>query len=135
MRRDACSGWTAAVLALAVLVAGCGGAGASAATGTGGNSGGPTPPNVVVVGTSDFAPAALTVPVNTAVTWDWNSCTGDAYNGQMCVSHGVVFDDTTIAGSAVQSSGSFSRAFAVPGVYTYHCAVHGTAMSGKITVQ
>lgn len=132
MRRVAFSGTALAVLA--VLVGACGGAGA--ATGTRDSSGVTSvPSNTVTVGTASFAPAAITVPVNTTVTWDWNSCSNDPYAGQTCVSHGVVFDDTTIAGSAVQSSGSFSKAFAAKGVYTYHCAVHGTAMSGTITVE
>jgi plastocyanin len=46
----------------------------------------------------------------------------------------VVLDDGS-ASSSVQSSGSYTHQFSTAGTYSYHCAVHGTAMSGKIVVQ
>ena len=65
--------------------------------------------------------------------WAWNSCTGDAYSGQTCVSHSVTFDDGVT--SPTQDQGTFSRIFNAAGTYNYHCSIHGAAMSGTITVQ
>lgn len=119
--------------ALGAIFGGCGGSTPSSPhtvdTTTGGN------PKSVTVGTSAFTPSGITVPVNSTVTWNWNSCTGDPYYGQTCVSHSVTFDDATLGGSAVQASGIYSKAFASKGVYTYHCSIHGQSMSGTVTVQ
>jgi plastocyanin len=94
-----------------------------------------TPPPVdgISVTNNAFSPATKTVAVGTAVSWAWNSCTGDGYSGQTCVSHSVTFDDGV--GSATQAQGTFTRTFSAAGTYSYHCVVHGTAMSGKVTVQ
>jgi len=94
-----------------------------------------TPPPVdgISVTNNLFTPASKTISVGTAVQWAWNTCTGDSYSGQTCVLHSVTFDDGTA--SATQDQGTFSRTFTVAGTYNYHCAVHGTAMSGSITVQ
>jgi len=125
-------------LAAAVaLLAGCGGSSASAPSG-----GSPKPP-VVPQGATDvtvvndaFTPSARTVAPGATVTWTWNTCTGgDPYGtGQSCVDHGVVWDAGG-TGSPVQSRGTYQRQFATAGVYAYHCAVHGAAMSGTVTVQ
>jgi len=73
------------------------------------------------------------VSVGANVTWNWDTCTGDGYGGSTCGSHSVQFDDGGPS-SAIKSSGTFSRMFAAAGTYTYHCLVHGTAMSGTIVV-
>jgi plastocyanin len=116
---------------------GCGGS----ATGTDGGPPPPPPPpppsaSSVTVANNSFTPANLTVPPGTTVTWNWNTCSGgDAYGqGQTCVDHSVVLDDGS-ASSSVQSTGSYAHQFAAAGTYSYHCAVHGTTMSGKIVVQ
>jgi plastocyanin len=113
---------------LLVLAASCGGGGTSAGptgpgnTGTGtGNTGGNS--NSVSVGDDFFSPAATTVTAGTTVTWTWKGS----------ISHNVTFDDGTA--SATQSSGTFSRVFNTAGTYPYHCTIHGTAMSGSVTVQ
>lgn len=105
---------------LAVLLTlGCGG----------GDSGTPTGPttggaNTVTVGNNFFSPATITVPVGTAVTWNWAQ--GD-------VSHNVTFDDGQH--SETQSSGQFQRTFTAAGTFPYHCTIHGAAvMSGTVTV-
>lgn len=131
MRRQA-FGRTVLTTALALLIGGCGGSSASAPR-SDSSSGGTS--NRVTVGTSAFAPANLTVPVNTTVSWTWDSCSNDPYYGQTCVSHSVTFDDASLGGSDVQSSGSYSKAFPSKGVYAYHCSVHGQAMAGTVTVQ
>jgi len=103
----------------ALLALGCGG----------GDSNGPTGPanggdNTVTVGNNFFSPATISVPVGTAVTWNWAQ--GD-------VAHNVTFDDGQH--SETQSSGQFQRTFTAPGTYGYHCTIHGAAvMSGTVTV-
>lgn len=124
-----------AVLIGAALL-GCGGSGGGADTGPS------TPPitapppvgstNAVSVTNNAYNPAATTVPVGTQVTWTWNTCSGDGYGGQTCVSHSVTFDDGTT--SATQDTGTYSRTFTAKGTYSYHCKIHGAAMSGTVTV-
>ena len=127
-----------AILAVAfTTIAGCGGGGASGPTEN--NHTPPPPPgtpNSVVITNNAFTPGDLTVSRNATVTWTWNTCTGgDGYGaGETCIAHDVVFDDAA-AGSGAQSSGTFARLFGTTGTFTYHCSIHGTAMSGKVVVQ
>jgi plastocyanin len=120
------------MLAVASLY-GCGGGGGTTTSPTNNGVNTPPPTDGISVSNNMFTPGAKTVPVGTTVKWAWNSCTGDAYNGQTCVSHSVTFDDGTT--SATQDQGTYSRNFTVAGTYNYHCSQHGTAMSGTITVQ
>lgn len=92
----------------------------------------PPPTGGVSVTNNAFTPASKAVAAGTAVHWAWNSCTGDVYSGQTCVSHNIVFDDGVTSG--IQDQGSYSRTFTAAGTYPYHCAIHGAAMSGSITV-
>lgn len=99
----------------------------------------PSPPPVpsgsttsLLVQNDHYSPVNDSVAVGATLTWTWDSCTGDGYGGTQCASHSVKFDDGPA--SSIQSSGTFTRQFATAGTYTYHCAVHGAAMSGKITV-
>jgi len=120
-------------MAVASLCA-CGGSGGSSSTAPV-NQGVNTPPPTdgISVTNNAFSPGTKTVAVGATVRWAWNSCTGDAYNGQTCVSHSVTFDDGS--GSPTQDQGTFSKTFNAAGTYDYHCSIHGTAMSGTITVQ
>jgi plastocyanin len=121
-------------VALALMsAAACGGSGGST-TPTQQPIGNTTPPaGGVSVTNSGYSPSAKTVAAGAAVQWAWNTCTGDPYSGQTCASHSVTFDDGVT--SPTQDQGTFSRAFSVTGSYPYHCAVHGAAMSGSVTVQ
>ena len=120
-----------------ISAAACGGSG-------GGYSSTPTSPSTppttnnpstsaaITVTNNAFTPSATTVPRNTTVRWTWNTCSSDIY-GQVCSPHNVTFDDGV--SSATLDQGTYNRTFAAPGTYDYHCVVHGTAMSGSITVQ
>ena len=125
-----------AILAVASLCA-CGGGGSSS---TSPNTSPPkvntTPPaGGISVTNNQYSPGTKTIAVGANVTWAWNACTGDPYNGQSCVSHSVTFDDGS-ASSPLQDQGSFTKSFATAGTYTYHCTVHGSqGMTGTITVQ
>jgi plastocyanin len=93
----------------------------------------PPPTGGISVTNNLFTPDAKTVAVGTTVTWAWNSCSDNGYNGQTCTTHDIVFDDGQTSGAL--SQGTYSRMFSVAGVYPYHCSIHGPAMSGSITVQ
>jgi plastocyanin len=115
------------------------------ACGGGGGSTGPSKSGAktatVTVSKASFSPQAVTVGVNATVTWRWNTCSttggSDPYGGgtstTTCVTHNIVFDDG--AESPSQQTGSFVRTFAQAGTFPYHCRIHGTAMSGSVTVQ
>lgn len=132
----------ALIITLLAVATGCGGGGGNVAgpgassTGTTSNVPSAGTPNSVVITNNAFTPSTLSSTVGATVTWTWNTCSGgDGYGGgQTCVSHNVTFDQTA-TNSATQSSGTFSRTFTSAGTYTYHCSIHGSAMSGQVTVQ
>jgi len=124
--------------------AACGGGGGSGGSNiptdpTGGgnnnNSGGVTHSLSVTVTSSGYTPGTTTVAKGSTVQWTWNTCTSDGYGstGEQCVEHTVTFDDG--ATSVLQDKGTFSRTFDAAGTYTYHCKVHGIAMSGQVKVE
>lgn len=122
------------VLACSAAILGCGGGGSS----SGGVTGPPPPPTTasttsLKVQNDHYTPSNDSVAVGATLTWTWDTCTGDGYGGSVCSPHSVMFDDGPA--SVIQETGSFTRTFATAGTYAYHCAVHGTAMSGKITVK
>ncbi len=96
-----------------------------------------TPPantNEVVITNDAFTPQNISVPVNTTVTWTWNTCGTDYYGTPTCVAHDVLFDDAATSGA--KSEGTFTRTFATAGTFKYHCSIHGAAvMSGTVVVQ
>lgn len=91
--------------------------------------------NTVLVtneGGNRFDPAAITIQVSDTINWFWPVGS---------VGHNVVPDD----GNAPPTSGApagypkfLSYVFSAPGVYRYHCTVHGgpggVGMSGSVTV-
>ena len=85
----------------------------------------PTSTDTNAVGVVDdrYTPGSAAVAPGAAVKWTWS--------GRNL--HSVTFDDGVA--STVQSSGTYSRTFQTPGTYNYHCAVHGLAMSGAVTVR
>jgi plastocyanin len=108
-----------ASIAVAVAVLGCSGDSEPSGPANPGNSG----PSVTV-SNNLFDPASLNVPVNSTVTWVWNS------GG---VEHNVTFQDGPNSGN--RSSGSFPRTFGTAGTYAYTCTIHGAqGMSGVVNV-
>jgi plastocyanin len=77
----------------------------------------------VTVTNNQFTPSALSVPVNSTVTWQWNS------GG---VAHNVTFQDGS-PGSASLTSGSFPRMFTAAGSFPYMCTLH-PGMAGSVSV-
>ena len=115
---------SAAIGAMALVFAvNCGGS-KSATTGPGDtntNGSGSTNSDVTVAD-DYFSPSATTVAVG-SVTWTWT--------GSM--SHNVTFDDGN--SSPTQATGTYTRRFSTAGTYSYHCTIHGVAMSGTVTVK
>jgi len=126
-----------------VIAAACGGGGGGGGTtgptntnpGGTGNPGG-TVTNTVNLADQAFNPGTVTVPTGTTVTWQWPSTCSDGYGGYYtCPTHSVVFDDGSNIQSPTQSAGTFTRTFSAAGTYRYHCAIHGSSMSGQVVVQ
>jgi plastocyanin len=121
------------MLALIGAVA-CGGGGDETTGPPTGSNNTPPPPGGISVTNNAFSPAEKTITAGTTVTWAWSTCeAGGGYDGETCVAHGVNFNDGT--NSPTQEKGSYTRTFPTAGTFAYHCAVHGTAMSGTIIVQ
>lgn len=128
-----------AVFVVLVGAAGCGGSSTAPANNNsnppgGGGSSPPSTSTSVTVKNNYFDPGATTVPRSSTVTWTWDSCSSDGYGGMSCASHSIVFDDGPSSGQPTDN-GTYSRTFSAAGTYKYHCAVHGTGMSGQVVVQ
>lgn len=78
----------------------------------------------VTVKDNVFDPSNLLVTAGQTVTWTWNG------NNP----HTVTFSGGG-PNSNQQTSGTFQRQFAAAGTFNYTCVVHGSSMSGVITVQ
>ena len=96
------------------------------------------PPAQVTVGNDFFRsahngtqnPAVDTIAAGNIVTWTWN-----AAGSHSIQSTGVppeVFRNSVVMNAA---GTTYSVRLLHPGTYTYDCAVHGAAMSGRIVVQ
>ena len=123
-----------ALLVPVLALTACGGGGTSdaAAKSDGGSSSTqaaaatPTPGPIAKVLISDnkFEPQELTIKAGTTVEWDWSGTNP----------HSVVLNGTDSGQHT--GSGTYTQTFTTAGVvYNYQCGVHGTAMTGKITVQ
>lgn len=107
-------------IALVALFASCGDDSTSPPP-TGGTFNG-----TVQVKNNFFSPATATVNVGDEVTWQFN---GTSHSVTSTAASDFTFD------SGVKSSGTFKFTFTTEGVAHYFCTVHGTSMSGTITVK
>jgi plastocyanin len=74
-----------------------------------------------------FNPAIDTVAVNGTVTWTWASGS---------IAHTVQSTGSpSFTSSGILSSGNHAFTFSTAGTYSYDCAIHGAAMSGRIVVR
>jgi plastocyanin len=125
---------TAWIMAAAVLsLAACGD---MSSPGGGGGGGGAV--GLVAVGNNFFRSAhngsqnqaVDTIAAGSSVTWRWN-----AAGSHSIQSTGIppeVFRNSVVMAGA---NDSYTITFNNPGTYTYDCAVHGSAMTGRIVVQ
>jgi plastocyanin len=79
---------------------------------------------------SRLDPASTPVPVGTTVTRTWRDTRGVSHSVQSLGSPG--FPSSAILSGDGQR---YQVTVGAPGVYHYDCAVHGSIMSGTITVQ
>ncbi|HYW38760.1 MAG TPA: cupredoxin family copper-binding protein [Terriglobales bacterium] len=79
----------------------------------------------ITIDNFSFAPATLTVPAGTEVTWVNHDD----------IPHTVVSEDkATFKSRALDTDEKFSFTFAKPGTYTYFCSIH-PKMTAKVVVQ
>ena len=79
----------------------------------------------VTIDNFSFAPATVTVPAGTEVTWVNHDD----------IPHTVVSEDkTTFKSRALDTDEKFSFTFAKPGTYNYFCSIH-PKMVAKVIVQ
>jgi len=131
--------WLAVAVAAAAF--GCSndstGTGATSGDNNNGNPGG-GPVGQIIVGNDFFQSAHNgtraaqdTVPAGQTVVWTWTG-TGSTF-------HSVVSDGpATFPGSGNPQMGdgtTYMFTFTTPGIYNYHCAVHGLIMHGTLVVQ
>ena len=83
-----------------------------------------SPAAEVTIADFNFAPAALTVPVGTTVTWTNRDDTA----------HTVVSNDAGFKSKILDKNEKFSYTFAKAGAYSYFCSIH-PKMTGKIVVK
>lgn len=115
---------------------GGGGGGNGGHWGGGGGGGGGSQAGQVTVGNDFFVSAhngsqnsaVDTIAVGSSVTWTWSTAG----------SHSIQSTGFPIFRNSVVLSGAnytYSVTFKHPGTYEYDCAVHGSAMTGRIVVQ
>jgi len=79
----------------------------------------------VQVANNSFTPAAITVPLGTVVTWQWQGTT---------LPHNVTFGAGGPGNIADRTSGSAQRTFNTAGTFNYSCTNHPPGMVGTVTV-
>ena len=79
--------------------------------------------STVTIDNFTFAPAELTIPANTTVTWI----------NRDDIPHSVVQKDKMFRSKALDTDDSFSFTFTTPGTFSYFCSLH-PHMVGKIIV-
>jgi plastocyanin len=79
--------------------------------------------DAVTIAQFAFAPATLTVPAGTTVTW--TNADG--------VAHTVDADDGSFESAALKQGTSFTHTFRAAGTFTYICAIH-PSMAGTVVV-
>jgi plastocyanin len=124
----------ATVLLVVGVIAGCsnssGSSGSSAATAAPASasaSGGSAPAaggSTVEISNFTFAPATLTVPAGTAVTWKFDDST----------QHTVTADDNSFTSAAMGAGQTYMHTFDTKGTLAYHCSIH-PFMKGSVEVQ
>ncbi|MGK5081990.1 plastocyanin/azurin family copper-binding protein [Bdellovibrionota bacterium FG-1] len=83
------------------------------------------PVNAAGMGPAAFGPNPLVVPPGTLVTW-----TNDDPN-----THTVTSDSGLWDSGPLEEGDAFSYTFTSPGVFPYHCSIHGSqSMSGSVQV-
>lgn len=80
----------------------------------------------VTIGDDFFKETTVAIQPGDSVKWNWTGSDTHTVTANP--------DQTEKFGSKEQSSGSFSRTFAKPGRFSYHCEIHPTEMRGVVEV-
>jgi len=83
------------------------------------------------VGDDGFSPGALQVPIGTQVFWQWTGKEEHQISGTFKSEEG----DVAVESPRMKGAGSFSYEFKTNGLFEYHCAVHGEAVSGRVIIK
>lgn len=75
-----------------------------------------------------FNPPTLTVTAGTTLTWDFKAGSHNVTSGTAPTGDGA------FTSGAPQTSGTYTHQFNTPGTFPYFCSVHGSMMTGTITV-
>jgi Icc protein len=81
-------------------------------------------PSQVNIDNFRFAPATLTVPAGSKVTW----------TNRDDIPHNVVSTDRRFASPVLDTDERFSYSFSTPGAYDYYCSIH-PKMTGRVVVE
>ena len=74
-------------------------------------------------------PAVDTIAAGDSITWAWNAA--GSHSIQSTGVPGIFRNSVVMSGA----NDTYTVTFRTPGTYSYQCAVHGAAMSGRIVVQ
>ncbi len=85
----------------------------------------------ITVSDTGFSPGALQVPIGTQVFWEWTGKQEHQITGTFKGNDG----DIPVESLRLKGSGTFSYEFKTNGLFEYHCAVHGEAMSGQVIIK
>ncbi|MCU1353526.1 MAG: Cupredoxin-like protein [Acidimicrobiales bacterium] len=80
---------------------------------------------------SAYSPATATVTVGESVTW----VNDDPFDHTVTADGGAFDSSPSCPPSCMGPGASFTFTFATAGRFTYHCQIHGSAMSGTVIVQ
>jgi plastocyanin len=75
-------------------------------------------------------PAVDTIAVGDSITWAWNAAGSHSIQSTGLVPE--IFRNSVVMAGA---NDTYTVTFRNPGTYSYQCAVHGSAMTGRIVVQ
>ncbi len=111
-----------AAIAIAVIgaFAGCGGDDSTAPPTDGAFSG------TIQVKDNFFSPSSATISAGDSVTWHWN---GGNHTATSTGTSDFTFD------SGPKTTGTYGFRFMTAGTARYVCTIHGSSMSGTITVK
>ena len=120
-------------LVLVLAWPGCGDGGGEAPPTDAPPPAGGIPANLRTIRVSDdgFSPGALQVPIGTQVFWEWSGKEEHQISGTFKSEEG----DVAVESPRMKGSGSFSYEFTTNGLFEYHCAVHGEAVSGRVIIK
>jgi plastocyanin len=78
---------------------------------------------------SQSGTSATTIKAGDSVQWNFmDSISHTTTSGNCCTANGL-WD------SGIKSSGNFTHKFATAGTFPYFCTIHGSLMTGTVTVQ